>query len=224
MKEIKITDIEHFKIRELSDYFFNTDKLTREISNKKIGDITPFEILHLIRRRTYTEIAVILAIKEIETNGFYGYSFNYDDKSIIQQDTLKELLLLEEHFWNYNQQSFHKLKVIAEKKGIHLNLPSKFIEQFFHYKVQPIIWTKEEIETISFYFAMDTASHVCSAWEMVRQLKRAIDEEIEVKFKWEEKIIDLKNVNDLKTIVIPLLPDASEYESILENEVKIGWE
>ena len=81
-------------LTDLSDYYFNTTELTRKIANRKIKDLSTYDILHLIRRQNYTDLATILAIKDLETNGFYGFSFNHDDKSITQQDLLKELLIL----------------------------------------------------------------------------------------------------------------------------------
>src|SRR5690606_1019737 len=99
-----------FRLTELSEYYFNTTELTREIANKKIKDVKTSDILYLIRRQNYTDLATLLAIIDFNTNGFNGYSFNYDDKSIIQQDLLKELMILDETFWTYNQSSYKQLK------------------------------------------------------------------------------------------------------------------
>jgi hypothetical protein len=77
VKEINIKDIGNYRLDDLSDYYFSTTELTRKIANKKIKDISTSDILHLIRRQNYTDLETLLAIKDFESNGFYGFSFNY---------------------------------------------------------------------------------------------------------------------------------------------------
>src|SRR5688572_28073435 len=168
-EEINIKDIGNFTLSELSNYYFSTTELTRKIAHKKIKDLSTSDLLHLVRRKNYTDLATILAIQDFESKGFYGYSFNHDDKSITQQDLLKELLILGDEFWTYNQTSFQQLKPIAEKNATYVNLPAKLTRQFTALKPVPILWTKEEIEKIKSLVDMDIASTVHSAWEMVRQ-------------------------------------------------------
>ena len=221
MKEINIKDIGNFRIRELSDYYFNTPALTRKIVNKKIKDVSTSELLHLIRRQNYTDLATLLAIKDFETSGFYGFSFNYDDKSITQQDLLKELLILDDEFWMYNQTSYRQLKPIAEKNATFVNLPAKLVRQFIELKLEPINWTNHEIENIISLVEMDAASTVHSAWEMVRQLKRAVDEGTKVVFKWKENEIEITSPVDIKQHIIGLLPHPADFEKAIDKEVKI---
>jgi hypothetical protein len=221
VKEINIKDIGNYRLTELSDYYFNTTELTRKIANKKIKDISSSDLLHLIRRQNYTDLATLLAIKDFETNGFYGFSFNYDDKSIAQQDLLKELLILDEKFWLYNQTSFQQLKPIAEKNATYVNLPDKLVRLFVELKLEPIVWTSEEIDRIKSLVEMDAASTVHSAWEMVRQLKRAVDEGTKVVFKWKESSFDIANSTDIKQQIVRLLPYPTDFEKAIDKEVKI---
>lgn len=221
MKEINIKDIGNFRLTELSDYYFNTTELTRKIANKKIKDVSTSDLLHLIRRQNYTDLATLLAIKDFETNGFYGFSFNYDDKSITQQDLLKELLILDDKFWTHNQTSFQQLKPIAEKNATYANLPDKLVRQFIEFKLEPIIWTSEEIERIKSLVEMDVASTVHSAWEMVRQLKRAVDDGTKAIFKWKGDSFDITNSADIKQQIVRLLPHPTDFEKAIDKEVKI---
>ena len=221
MKEINIKDIGNFRLNELSDYYFNTTELTRKIANKKIKDISISDLLHLIRRQNYTDLATLLAIKDFETNGFYGFSFNYDDKSITQQDLLKELLILDDKFWELNQKSFQQLKPIAEKNATYVSLPDKLVRQFIELKLEPIIWTSEEIERIKSFVEMDAASTVHGAWEMVRQLKRAVDDGTKVVFKWKGNSFDITNSADIKQQIVRLLPHPTDFEKAIDKEVKI---
>lgn len=178
-------------------------------------------MLHLIRRQNYTDLATLLAIKDFETNGFYGFSFNYDDKSITQQDLLKELLILDDKFWTHNQTSFQQLKPIAEKNATYANLPDKLVRQFIEFKLEPIIWTSEEIERIKSLVEMDVASTVHSAWEMVRQLKRAVDDGTKAIFKWKGDSFDITNSADIKQQIVRLLPHPTDFEKAIDKEVKI---
>ncbi|MFC5872341.1 hypothetical protein ACFP3I_07085 [Chryseobacterium arachidis] len=179
----------------------------------------------MLRHSTYTEIAVLLAIREIETNGFYGHSFKYDDNSITQQDILKELILLPDDFWDYNQRSYHKLKPIAEKNSIHANVSHKIVKQFLELEPQPIVWTKKEINDISYFEIIGILSMFETGKDSVRKLKRAVDEGIKVTLNWKEKIIEIRSKSEIKEHIIPLLtkdPDYLEdFEEIIENEVKI---
>ncbi len=221
MTEILFENIGKYRIIELSDYFFNTTDLTRRISEKQIKDVDIFDLLHLIRRRNFTEIATDLAIKEFQEKGFNGYSFNYDEKSIAEQDLLKELVLLDEEFWQYNQDSHSHLKPIIEKNGCYLNLSNKFIQPFLEVYPKKIIWSKEEIERIKSLVEMDAASTVHSAWEMIRRLKRAIDKEIEVEFKWKDNTYNIVTVEDLADKIIIHLPYQNDFKKVLKNEIKI---
>lgn len=221
VKEINIKDIGNFRLNELSTYFFNTTELTDKIANKKIKDVSTSDLLHLIRRKNYTDLATLLAIKNFETCGFYGFNFNHDDKSITQQDLLKELLILDEKFWKHNQISFHQLKPIAKKNATYVNLSDKLVRQFIELKLESIIWTSEEIERIKSLVGMDTASTVHSAWEMVRQLKRSVDDGLKVVFKWKENTFDITNSSDIKQQIVRLLPDPTDFEKVIDKEVKI---
>jgi hypothetical protein len=225
MNEVRVEEIDNFTIKELSQYVFGASDLSYKIANKKISDVNTSDLLYLLRRSTYTEIAVLLAIREIETNGFYGHSFKYDDKSITQQDILKELILLPDYFWNYNQRSYHKLKPIVEEKAIHANVSHKIVAQFLELDPQPIIWTKSEINDIAYFEIIGILSMFETGKDNLRKLKRAVDEDIKVMLNWEEKIIEIRNKSDIKEHIIPLLtkdPDYLEdFEEIIENEVKI---
>ncbi len=221
MKEINIKDIGNYRLTELTNYYFNTTELTKKIVKKKIKDINTSDLLHLIRRQNYTDLATLLAIKDFETNGFYGFSFKYDDQSIAQQDLLKELLILDDKFWEHNQISYHRLKPIAEKNATYCNLPDKLVRQFMELKLEPIIWTSREIEKIKSLVEMDTASTFHSALEMVRQLKRAVEDGTKVVFKWEENSFDITNSVEIKNQIIKLLPHPTYFEKAIEKEVKI---
>lgn len=221
MREINIKDIGNFRLNELSNYYFRTTELTRKIINKQIKDLSTSDLLYLVRRQNYTDLSTLLAIKEFETNGFYGYSFNYDDKSITQQDLLKELLILDDKFWAHNQTSFLQLKPIAEKNATYVNLPDKLVRQFIELKLEPIVWTSEEIERIKSLVYLDSASTVHSAWEMVRQLKRAVDDGTKVVFKWKGNSFDIKNSADIKQQIVMLLTNPTDFEKVIDKEVKI---
>jgi hypothetical protein len=221
MTEIHIENIENYKIAELGNYFFNMTELSRKISNKKIKDIETKDLLHLIRRHNYLEIAVLLAIIDFKKNGFIGYSFNYDDKSIIQQDLLKEIILLDKIFWIYNQDSYSHLRPIAEKNGIYLNISETIIDLFLKTKLEPINWTKNDIDLIKSEIANDSASSVHSAWERIRRLKRAVDEGIDVTFEFNGNSYKIKSVNDIIDKIISNLPYQKEFKKVINNEIKI---
>ncbi len=226
MNEVRIEDIDNFKISELSQYLFGTNNSSLTVAHKKIGDLGTGDLLHLLRRRRYTDIAALLAIREIEKNGFYGYSFNYDEKSVTQQDMLKELLLLPDHFWDINQRSYHKLKPIAEKYSMHANLPENTVAQFLQFDPGPITWTENDINQIVYYLAMDALGLFLTALDDIRQLKRAIDEGIKVTLDWEGSSIEIKNAADIKEHIIPLFSreEYEEFDEVLEKEVKIVYQ
>jgi hypothetical protein len=225
MNEVRIEDIDNFMISELSQYFFGMSNRSLTIAHKKIGDLGTGDLLHLLRRRCYTDIAALLAIREIETNGFYGHSFNYDERSLAQQDMLKELLLLPDYFWDYNQRSYHKLKPIAEKYSMHANLPENTVAQFLQFDPGPIIWTESDINQISYYLAMGALGLFLTALNDIRQLKRAIDEGIKVTLDWEGNTIEIKNAADIKEHIIPLFlgEEYEEFDEVLDKEVKIWY-
>ncbi|MEL1244808.1 hypothetical protein AAEO56_11090 [Flavobacterium sp. DGU11] len=225
MDEIKIEDIDNYAINELSQYLFGTGAPTRAIAQKKIADITTSDLLYLLRRRCYTDIAALLAIREMEVNGFYGHSFKYDERTVTQQDILKELLLLPDSFWNTNQRSFHKLKPFAETNSIHANLPHKVVAQFLEFSPEPIVWSKKDIGQMVYLEAMGALSLFLTAMDMLRQLKRAVDEGIKATLDWEGNTFDINNVADIREHILPLItedPDYLEdYEEVLDKEVKI---
>ncbi len=225
MNEVKIEDIDNFTIKELGQYLFGTGEATRAIAQKKIADITTTDLLYLLRRQCYTDIAALLAIREMEANGFYGHSFKYDERTVTQQDILKELLLLPDSFWNINQRSFYKLKPFAEKNSIHANLPHKVTAQFLEFSPAPITWTKKDIGQMVYLEAMGSLSLFLTAMDMLRQLKRAVDEGIRVTLDWEGNTIEISNVADIRKHILPLVtedPDYLEdYEDVLFKEVKI---
>jgi len=223
MNEISIEEIDDFKIKELSQYFFGASDLSFKIADKKIGNLDTEDLLYLLRRVVYTEIAVLLAIREMEANGFYGQGF--DDKSITQQDILKELILLPDYFWNYNQRSYHKLKPLVEEYGIHAKVSYQIIKQFLELDLQPIIWTESEINDIAYFETIGILSMFEADKDSLRKLKRAVDEGIEVKLNRDAKITPIRNESDIKEYIIPLLtkdPDYLEdFEKAVNNETKI---
>jgi|GEM_PF-5200121 len=225
MNQISITDIDKFSIKELSQYLFGTDDFSREISDKKIAEITTSDLLHLLRRNCYTDIAALLAIREMEDNGFYGHSFKYDERALTQQDILKELLLLPDDFWNTNQRSFYKLKPFAEENSIHANLPHKVAAQCLEFSPSSIIWTEKDINQIVYLEAMGSLSCFLTTMEMIRKLKRAVDEGVHVLLDWKGNKVKITDVADIKEHILPLIthdPDYLEdYEEVLDKEVKI---
>ena len=134
---------------------------------------------------------------------------------------LKELVLLDGEFWKYNQDSFRKLKPIVEKNGCYLNLSDNLIQMFLDINPKKIIWSKEETERIKSLVDMDAASTVHSAWEMIRRLKRAIDEGIEVEFNWKDRAYKIRTVEDLVDKVISHLPYPNDFKKVLNKEIKI---
>ena len=68
---------------------------------------------------------------------------------------------------------------------------------------------------------MDAASTVHSAWEMIRRLKRAIDEGIEVEFNWKDRAYKIRTVEDLVDKVISHLPYPNDFKKVLNKEIKI---
>lgn len=223
MNEISINKIDDFKIKELSQYFFGATELSFKIADKKIGNLDTEDLLYLLRRSVYTEIAVLLAIREIEANGFYGHGL--DDKSITQQDILKELILLPDYFWNYNQHSYHKLKPLVEEYGIHARVSYQIIRPFLELDLHPIIWTESEINHIAYFEIMGILSMFEDGKDSIRKLKRAVDDGIEVTLNWKTKITKIRNGSDIKEHIIPLLtkdPDYLEgFEEAVDNEIKI---
>ncbi|KAA0128592.1 hypothetical protein FY557_08420 [Chryseobacterium sp. SN22] len=223
MNEISIEEIDDFKIKELSQYFFGASDLSFKIAEKKIGNLDTEDLLYLLRRSVYKEIAVLLAVREMENNGFYGHGF--DDKSIIQQDILKELILLPDYFWNYNQRSYCKLKPLVEEHGIHARISYQIIKQFLELDLQPIIWTESEINHIAYFEVIGILSMFEDGKDSLKKLKRAVDEGIEVTLNWKTKITPIRNESDIKEYIIPLLtkdPDYLEdFEEVIANEIKI---
>lgn len=227
MNEISIEEIDNFTITEVSQYLFEADEHSYTIAHKKIADVDTVDLLHLLRRHTYLETAVLLAIREMESNGFYGHSFKLDAQSITQQDILKELILLPDYFWNYNQRAYHKIKPIADKNGLHVNLSHKIVTQFLEFDPQPIIWTKTEIDQFVYSEAMGGLSALQANLDKLRQIKRAADEGVKVRLDWETPIIDIRNADDIKKHIIPLLSKnqdfLEEYEEVIDHEVKIRF-
>ncbi len=223
MTEISINKIDDFKIKELSQYFFGASDLSFKIADKKIGHLDTEDLLYLLRRSVYTEIAVLLAVRKMEANGFYGHGF--DEKSIIQQDILKELILLPDYFWNYNQRSYRKVKPLVEEHGIHARVSYQIIKQFLESDIQPIIWTESEINDIAYFETIGILSMYKAGKDSLRKLKRAVDEGIEVKLNWDAKITPIRNESDIKEYIIPLLtkdPDYREdFEEAIDNETRI---
>ncbi len=223
MNEISIEEIDDFKIKELSQYFFGASDLSFKIADKKIGYLDTEDLLYLLRRSVYTEIAVLLAIREMEANGFYGHGF--DDQSITQQDILKELILLPDYFWNYNQRSYRKLKPLVEEHGIHARVSYQIIKQFLKSDIQPIIWTESEINDIAYFETIGILSMFEVGKDSLRKLKRAVDEGIKVTLNLKTKITGIRNGSDIKEHIIPLLtkdPDyLKDFEEVIDNETKI---
>lgn len=113
------------------------------------------------------------------------------------------------------------MKPIAEKNATYVNLSDKLVRQFIELKLEPIIWTSEEIDRIKSLVDMDTASAVHSAWEILRQLKRAVDDGTKVVFKWKENSFDITNSADIKQQIVRLLPHPTDFEKAIDKEVKI---
>lgn len=159
----------------------------------------------------------------MEANGFYGRGF--DNASIIQQDILKELILLPDYFWNYNQRSYCKLKPLAEENSIHAHVSGQIVKQFLDLELQPIIWTKHEINNIAYFDTIGIFSMFEDGKDSLRKLKRAVDEGIEVTLNRKTKITGIRNGSDIKKHIIPLLtkdPDYLEdFEEAIDNEARI---
>lgn len=220
---ITLDKIENYRIIDLSQYLFDQSDYSKKIASKYINELTDQDLLYLIRRRNYLEIAVLISTTIFQKKGFYGYSFNHDEKSITQQDLLKEITLLDSDFWNYNQFAYLIFKPIVQKHYYHLKISKVISDLFLQIEPKPIICKESHIEWIKSNLAENSASSVHSAFEMIRKLKRAINEGIEINLQKKNGIVKIGNDENLINEIINDLQFKSDIEKVINKEIKIKY-
>lgn len=216
MKEINISDIDNYCLNDLSVYYFSTTSLAKELANKKIKEICVPDLLYLVKEQYYIDLVALIAIRKFEIEGFSGNNLRK------RKALLRQLLILDKEFYKYNQTSFLKLKTIIEQNPTFLDLTKKNVRQFVEFKLQAIIWGDNEIDIIKDLIEWDTLSTMHMARERIKQLKRAVDEGIEVVFNWKGNSFNIVNSDDIKLHIIKLLPDETNFEECMGKEVKIN--
>lgn len=221
MKQVALAQLDNYRISELGEYLFGCPQRTTGIAEKPIHTLLAEDILWLVRQQNYIEIATVLAAKYFQKVGFHGYAFNYDDASITQRDLLKELVLLEEPFWQYNQRSYRIIRPFIEAYGAHLNLSKQLIEQFLQIGLQPIHWTEVEVECITSLVKADYMSAVLKAIYMAKRLKRAVDEGIEVYFTWRGHVHRIQSSEDILSLILSKAPHTEDWAKWINQEIRL---
>ena len=208
MQPIPMHDIDYYSLFDITSYLFSMPRKASEIVEKKIRDVDLYDLLYLVRREICLEVSVMLILREIEIKGYSGHSYNLDDYSLCRNDVVKEMLLLEDEFWQMNQESYRRLLYLWNRHDMAsgIRLPAYIINHFLNLQLGPVVWTEEDIKRILTLLEIEVASTVHGAFDRIRRLKRAVGQRTPVRFNDGRQMIPIIDRGDIIEVIIQRLP------------------
>jgi len=181
---------------------------TKFLINKNIDNLKFDELSFLIREYIAIGTCIPIAINKIANDELKISLLHRNEKSESQREILRELVLLDNWYWESNTIAFKQLKGILGKNLDHLNLPKEIKVKFRSYEPQNIIWSEKSVQNFNAYMS-DSRMGVYAGYNMILRIKRAIlngntvkliiggeETEIQTVAKFEEMIVNKVKCND----------------------------
>lgn len=193
---------------------------TNSLINKNIRKLEKEEIAFLIREQIAIGVCLPIAIHLLKQEEINISMLHRNTESEKQRELIRELLLLDNWYWDSNSIANQQLKEILGLKINYINLSKDIKENFKNYQPQDLIWNEKSIQNFNAYMN-DSRMGVIAGYGMVTRLKRAILNGNYVNYQIAGKSTKIQTVEKFEEYLVSELNCNQELLELLSNQNKI---
>ena len=190
---------------------------TNLLVSKDIDKLKTEELAFLIREQIGTGICILIAINKLKQEEINISMLHRNAKAETQRELIRELILLDNWYWDSNSIANQQLKEILGKNIDYLNLPKELKDKFKNYKPQDLIWNEKSIQNFNSYMN-DSRMGVFAGYNMVIRLKRAILNGNYVNYQFDEEVYKIQTIEKFEELIVKKLNCNDELLELLNNE------
>ena len=190
---------------------------TNLLISKDIDKLKIEELAFLIREQVGTGICIPIAVNKLKQEEINISMLHRNAKSETQRELIRELVLLDNWYWDSNSIANQKLKEILGVKIDYLNLSKELKDKFKNYEPQDLIWNEKSIQNFNSYMN-DSRMGVIAGYGMVTRLKRAILNGNYVNYQLDEEVYKIQTIEKFDELIIKKLNCNDELLKLLNNE------
>ncbi|NNL15311.1 MAG: hypothetical protein HKO81_01565 [Flavobacteriaceae bacterium] len=198
----------------------NVSGRAKKLVNKDIEKLKLNEIAYLIRESIETGVCIPIANKKLKEQDIEISMLHRNLNSENQRELVRELILLEDCYWDRNAKAFKELKDILGTQINYLHIPSHLKERFMNYQTKNLVWDEKSIEHFHLYMN-DSRMGVFTGYEMIITLKRAILNGNSVLYKCNGKNVTIQTIEEFEKLIVDNLNCNDELKNLLEKEIEI---
>ncbi len=209
-----------FKKQTISKLTTTGSKLSeraKELVNKNIELLQLNELAFLIREYIGTGICIPIAVNKLRQQNIEISMLHRNTKSENQRELIRELVLLDNWYWDSNSIANQQLKEILGNKIDYLNLSKELKDKFKKYEPQDLNWNEKSIQNFNSYMN-DSRMGVFAGYNMVTRLKRAILNGNYVNYQCDGEVYKIQTVDKFEELIIKKLNCNDELLELLNNE------
>ncbi|WP_339609687.1 hypothetical protein [uncultured Roseivirga sp.] len=189
----------------------------KALVNKDIKQLELNELAYLFRESIGTGICIPIAVKKLAEQDIEISMLHRNSKSENQRELIRELMLLDNWYWDRNSIAHKKLKEILGIKMDYLHLPTDIKEKFKNYETQNLIWNAKSVQGFNSYMN-DSRMGVFAGYGMVTMLKRAILNGNFVIYEFNGKSTKIKSIEKFEELIVSKLNCNNELLELLDME------
>ena len=162
-------DYKEMRIKDFTTYLFGISSKGLSLANKQIKSLTYSDLAYLLREDYYTDVVIVIAVNRIKDSELKIHSFNHDEDSDNQRELIRELLIVSDYQWDINPLKHQELIELLDSQILVLKIPDYIKSHFKSYEPKEVVVDNGFIEEYEKLIDEDTASHVHSAFEKIRE-------------------------------------------------------
>lgn len=191
-----------------------------QIVFRSIENITKSELAYLLRENKFIEVVIEISIELLTAEKLEIYPFDNSPNSDEQRELIRELILVNDEYWNLNPKGFQRFRdLIVDKINI-VRLPKHSISHFLNYQPELIIWNEKDEEWYKDMIAGNSASTVLTAFEKIRKISRSIIIGNKLIVKLNNNTIEIKDIIEFENVVVKKLPMYKELIEFMSSEIE----
>lgn len=146
-----------------------------KLADKRIHRLSFSDLSYLLREGTFVDISLEISFLKLQrVNNFELDSWDYDTKSDLQREILREIVLHNKKYRDLYPRIFSLIQQIIEDRAYTLHLPEEFTSDFLNWKFEKLTWSKSDTANYVIFLEHNAGSTVLSAFAKVGRYKRAI--------------------------------------------------
>ncbi len=189
-----------------------------QIVFKSIEDVNKSELAYLLRENQFTEVVIEISIEILANEKIEIYPFDHSSNSDEQRELIRELLLVQDEYWNLNPKGYKRLKDLIVNQINIIKIPNFIISHFLNYKPEMVSWDENDEEWYRNMIMDNSASTVLTAFEKIRKIVRSIVIGNKIHVKLNNETMEINSIAEFENIIVKNLPMYKDLVEFLYSE------